>query len=75
MHSLGKMLVKFSLQGREHSEDMHIYPNVSGIIISWKAAKALGILPEHYPNPIPPNNSHGKHMSHGHYERGGTQPE
>ena len=54
MHSLGKMLVKFSLQGREHSEDMHIYPNVSGIIISWKAAKALGILPEHYPNPIPP---------------------
>ena len=54
IHSLGKMLVTFSLQGREHSEDMHIYPNVSGIIISWKAAKALSIPPEHYPNPIPP---------------------
>ena len=52
------MLVKFSLKGREHSEDMHIYPNVSGIIISWKGAKALSILPEHYPNPIPPATTH-----------------
>jgi len=38
--------------GREHSEEMHIYPNVSGVIISWKAAKALGIMSKHYPNPI-----------------------
>ena len=53
MQSLGKMLIKFSLEGKEHSEDMHIYPNVSGIIISWRAAKALGILPEHYSKPIP----------------------
>ena len=25
-----------------------------GVIISWKAAKVLGILPEHYPAPLPP---------------------
>ena len=24
------------------------------VIISWKADKALGILPEHYPAPLPP---------------------
>jgi len=26
---------------------------MSGVIISWKTAKALGILPKHYSNPIP----------------------
>ena len=54
MHSLGKMLVKFQLGDKEYSDDMHIYPSVSGVIISWKAAKVLGILPEHYPAPLPP---------------------
>ena len=54
MHSLGKMLVKFQLGDKEYSDDIHIYPSVSGVIISWKAAKALGILPEHYPAPLPP---------------------
>ena len=54
MHSLGKMLVKFQLGDKEYSDDIHIYPSVSGVIISWKATKALGILPEHYPAPLPP---------------------
>jgi len=53
MHSSGKLLIKFCLGGREHSKEIHIYPNVSGVIISWEAAKAFSILPEHYPNPFP----------------------
>ena len=53
MHSLGKMVVKFQLGDKQYSNDIHIYPSVPGVIISWKAAKALGILPEHYPAPLP----------------------
>ena len=52
MHSLGKMLVKFLLGDKEYSDEIYIYPSVSGVI-SWKTAKALGILPEHYPAPLP----------------------
>ena len=33
---------------------MHIFPEVTGAMISWKACKALGILPECYPIPQPP---------------------
>ena len=32
---------------------MYIFPNLSGVIISWKAAKALRIPPQHYPLPPP----------------------
>ena len=53
MYSVGKMLVKFQLGEKEYSDEIHIYPNVSGVIISWKATKALGILPEHYLVPLP----------------------
>ena len=54
MYALGKLMVTLSLKGKQHTEEMHIYPDVSGTIISWKAARALGILPEHYPNPVSP---------------------
>ena len=50
---MGKLPVTFHLQGRQHKEDMHIYPDVSGVIMSWKAAKSLSILPSHYPQPTP----------------------
>ena len=53
MYPIGKLTVTFKLGTREHKEELHIYPNVSGVIMSWKATKALGILPEHYPKPIP----------------------
>ena len=53
MYALGKLPVTLSLGKRKHNEEMHIYSNVSGIIISWKAAKALGILSDQYPNPFP----------------------
>ena len=53
MYALGKLLVTLSLGERKQSEEMHIYSSVSGIIISWKAAKAFGILSDQYPNPFP----------------------
>ena len=51
MQPMGKLPVTFHLQGRQHKEDMHIYSDVSGVIMSWKAAKSLSILPSHYPQP------------------------
>ena len=54
MHSVGKVLVRFQLGDKEYSDNIDIYCSVSGVINSWKAAKALGILPEHYPAPLPP---------------------
>ena len=53
MQPIGKLPITFQLQGRSHSEDTHIYPEISGFIMSWKAAKGLSILPVHYPDPIP----------------------
>ena len=53
MQPMGKLPVTFHLQGRQHKEDMHIYPDISGVIMSWKAAKSLSILPSHYPQPTP----------------------
>ena len=52
MQPLGKLPITFQLCGRDHREDMHIYPGVSGVIMSWKTAKGLNILPEHYPDPV-----------------------
>ena len=51
MKPAGKIKVKLRLGTNEHSEDLHVYPSVRGMLISWKAAKALGILPESYPQP------------------------
>ena len=53
MQPLGKLPVTFQLQGRNYSEDMHIYPDIPGVIMSWKAAKGLRILQMHYPDPAP----------------------
>jgi len=49
----GKVQVTLKLGQQTCEEDLHIYPGISGTIISWKAAKALDILPQHYP--YPPN--------------------
>ena len=52
MHPIGKLPVKLELGGKEYSDDFHIYPNIQGALISWKACKQLSILPECYPRPI-----------------------
>ena len=36
----------------EYDDELHIYPNISGALLSWKACKGLRILPDHYPKPI-----------------------
>ena len=51
MHPVGKLPVRLKLGDKEFSEDLHIYPNVCEILISWKACKNLGILPDCYLHP------------------------
>ena len=53
MHAIRKMSVRFQLAGNEHEEDVYIFPHLSGVVISWRAAKALKNLPPHYPLPLP----------------------
>jgi len=53
MYAIGKMRVYFQLAGEEYEEDVYIFPHLSGVIISWRAAKALKILSTHYPLPPP----------------------
>ena len=52
MYPLGKLPVKFKLGSHEHNDELHIYPDISGALLSWKACKGLGILPDCYPHPI-----------------------
>ena len=53
MQPLGKLPVTLRLGDKQYQDDIHIYPGVSGALISWRASKGLGILPEHYPHPAP----------------------
>ena len=41
MYPIGRLPVKLALGGRKYVEDLHIYPNVEGVLLSWKAAKEL----------------------------------
>jgi len=54
MVPLGCIPVTFSLQKREYHDNLYFLPGVTGAIISWKAARGLGILPSHYPSPEKP---------------------
>ena len=53
MRPLGKIPIALQLGDQKYNDEMHIYPGVSGALISWKAAMGLGILPPYYPNPPP----------------------
>ena len=53
MHAIGKMRVCFQLAGNEYEGDVYIFTHLSGVIISWRAAKALKLLSPHYPLPPP----------------------
>ena len=53
MKLLGKLPVTLCLGDKRIQDDVHIYPGVSGALISWRAANGLGILPEHCPRPAP----------------------
>ena len=51
MHPIGKLPVTLTLGQRKFVDDLHIYTDVEGILLSWKAAKGLSILPQCYPKP------------------------
>ena len=51
---LGRLPVTITLSTKTYQDDLHIYPGVSGALISWKATKDLGILPPSYPYPHSP---------------------
>ena len=38
---MGKLPVNLKLSNKEFADELHIYPNVGGVMISWKACKAL----------------------------------
>ena len=52
MYPIGKLPVTLCLGSSLYLDNIHIYPNVHGTLLSWKACKALQILPPCYPNPI-----------------------
>ena len=51
MHPIGQLPISFNLEHKTYQTDLHIFNGVNGIIMSWKACKALGILPPCYPQP------------------------
>ena len=51
MRPIGRFPVTLSLNGQEVVENFHIYREVSGVLLSWKASRGLGILPHCYPQP------------------------
>ena len=54
LHPAGKLPeVRFQVNNQTTQADVHIYPSVSGTIISWATAQQLGILPKCYPTPMP----------------------
>ena len=53
MHPIGRLPVTFNLENRTYQTDLHIFTGINGIIMSWKACKALSILPPCYPQPPP----------------------
>ena len=52
MYPLGYLPITFKLGTRQCTSNLHIYPNITGTILSLKASKALGILLECYPSPV-----------------------
>ena len=51
MYPVGRLPVCFKIGDKQHLDDLHIYPNVTGTLMSWKTCKKLRILPDCYPNP------------------------
>ena len=53
MHSLGQMTVRITLGDVSTEEALHVFPSIpGGMLMSWKAAQNLHILPNNYPEQI-----------------------
>ena len=51
MHPVGRLPVCFKIGDKQHFDDLYIYPNVTGTLMSWKTCKELRILSDCYSNP------------------------
>ena len=56
MQPLGKLPINITLNNCQLNEEFHIYPQVSGVLLSWQVAKRLNILSAHYPKPVCPQD-------------------
>ena len=56
MQPLRKLPINITLNNCQLNEEFHIYPQVSGVLLSWQVAKRLHILPAHYPKPACPQD-------------------
>ena len=54
MQPVGKVPARFQLGPSTFKEDLHIYREVTGVLLSWRVSKGLHILPECYPQPLSP---------------------
>ena len=52
MYPIGKLPVKITVGNSTYQVDLHIYLEVNGILLSWKACKGLNILPLCYSQPL-----------------------
>ena len=50
---IGSLMATVSIGSRSVEDQFHIYGSITGALLSWKTAKALGILPPRYPEPLP----------------------
>ena len=48
MHPIGRLPVCFKIGDKQHLDDLHVYSNVTGTLMSWKTCKELKILPDCY---------------------------
>ena len=52
MSLIGKSPVNITIGNSIYRDDIHVYTEVNGILLSWKTCKGLHILPLRYPEPI-----------------------
>ena len=52
MMPLGQIPVTITLGAVTYTDALHIYPEVKGVLLSWKTSKALRVLPTNYPSPL-----------------------
>ena len=48
---VGRLPVNITLGDTTYKDELHIYPEVHGILLSWKTSRGLKILPASYPSP------------------------
>ena len=50
---VGRVKVTFEYYGRSVQDEIHVVEDKTDLLVSWDICKALGILHENYPEPIP----------------------